>query len=135
MGYLDEVPQWNPPSLKKHAPTPKKIEEGWNIDERPPAGYFNWFWSVTAKAIQVFDTHDHDYKYIIRGEDGAISEEMLQSNIINNEHLSMDFNLEEYGVADTAHDHDSKYLNKNGDTMSGSLTIGRNALLKKVRSK
>jgi hypothetical protein len=130
MSFLDQLPEWNAPTMKIHTPTPKKQEEGWNIDERPPAGYFNWFWTTVSDALRILDTHNHDYKYVIRGEDNVISSEMIQKNIINEEHFRENIDFKQFIPEIDSHQHDN-YLQKDGDTMSGPLRLGDNSTLVK----
>lgn len=49
MPFNQELPQWNAVGDK---PPQSKLDSGWQIGERPPAGWWNWLLNRTHKAIE-----------------------------------------------------------------------------------
>lgn len=49
MPFNEELPQWNETGTK---PPQSKLDSGWQIGERPPAGWWNWLLNRTHKAIE-----------------------------------------------------------------------------------
>jgi predicted DNA repair protein MutK len=49
MPFLNDLPEWNSVGTE---PTQTKKDEGWKIQEKPPAPYFNWFFNRTFQSLQ-----------------------------------------------------------------------------------
>jgi hypothetical protein len=49
MPFLNDLPEWNSVGTE---PTQTKKDEGWQITEKPPAPYFNWFFNRTFQSLQ-----------------------------------------------------------------------------------
>ena len=46
---MPELPEWN--ALGTEPPQSKK-DTGWEVEERPPADYFNWFFNRTYECLK-----------------------------------------------------------------------------------
>lgn len=49
MGYNQQLPEWNKTASK---PTQTKLDNGWEVQEKPPASVFNWLSNTTYLALQ-----------------------------------------------------------------------------------
>lgn len=49
MAFNEDLPEWNEAGVE---PPQSKKNTGWQVDEKPPAGYFNWFFNRVYKCLQ-----------------------------------------------------------------------------------
>lgn len=53
MAWNENLPEWNETGAE---PPQQKKDSGWQIEERPPAGWFNWLFNRTYKVLQEIRT-------------------------------------------------------------------------------
>ena len=62
MPFNEELPEWNQEGAE---PSQDKKDNGFTVLERPPAGYFDWFFNRTYRALKafkdLFNNHEKDY--------------------------------------------------------------------------
>lgn len=57
--FVAELPEWNNPGSR---PSSAVIDEGWKINDRPPAAWFNWAWNRVYECLdEIRTTLDRDY--------------------------------------------------------------------------
>ena len=136
MGILSQYPHWAAPTSRVVEPPSAKKAAGWLPDEKPPAGYFNWFWNSVSKALAELDVHLHDDRCYTESEvDAKLNTKSDKSHLHDDRYYTeseVDSKLST--KSDTSHNHDSRYVNVTGDTMTGTLTLAQGALLRKTTS-
>jgi hypothetical protein len=106
MSILGELPDWDAPSNKIIEPDITKKTSGWNPGERPPAYYFNWFWTRVSNALKILDAHNHDSLYYKKSE----IDSKIQQSVASNEDL-----------VESMYPIGSIYINATNNTNPGTL--------------
>lgn len=61
MAFQHKIPEWKNEGVQ---PPDDLIENGYQVKQKPPAAFFNWFWSKVTKAIKelqdTFSSHTHE---------------------------------------------------------------------------
>ena len=92
MSFTNEFPRWenegaSPPEAKKDT------TGGWEPEEKPPASWFNWFWSRIFKAgeetQEVISSHLLDYMPHLLKNKEANREEIYGWEITEDGHLAL----------------------------------------------
>ena len=94
MSITNKIPIWNSPNSKMVNPPSSKINSGWNPGEKPPAYYFNWFWTATSKALEEINNHLHDSRY------ARISHNHNQSDLDISTHENKDSGIHGVGASE-----------------------------------
>lgn len=61
MAFTEKLPEWHAEGIE---PPDSKKQAGWDVEDRPPAGWWNWLLNRTFKAIEELRNKAADKQYV-----------------------------------------------------------------------
>ncbi|OAB48264.1 tail fiber protein [Paenibacillus antarcticus] len=61
MGFIKQAPKWGATGIE---PPESKRNIGWEVEDRPPAAWLNWFMNLTAESLQELQSKAAEKTYV-----------------------------------------------------------------------